>query len=111
MGAAWWMFDHARGIAHQTLLIAEQGSISSFYGMLTDSRSFTSYARHDYSPVASCKRMGEQDDFPMEAAHRLLVRVCCENIREVIESGRLTYFLYTEMEEIYENDISLVRRE
>ena len=89
MGAAWWMFDHARGIAHQTLLIAEQGSISSFYGMLTDSRSFTSYARHDYFRRILARIVAgwvEQDDFPIEAAHRLLVRVCCENIREVIES-------------------------
>ena len=89
MGAAWWMFDHARGIAHQTLLIAEQGSISSFYGMLTDSRSFTSYARHDYFRRILARIVAgwvEQDDFPMEAAHRLLVRVCCENIREVIDS-------------------------
>ena len=74
---------------HQTLLIAEQGSISSFYGMMTDSRSFTSYARHDYFRRILARIVAgwlEQDDFPMEAAHRLLVRVCCENIREVIES-------------------------
>ena len=47
-GAAWWFCDHKRGIIEQIENIAEVSDLSKFLGMLTDSRSFLSYARHDY---------------------------------------------------------------
>ena len=47
-GAAWWFCDHKRGIRQQLEVIAENSALGSFYGMLTDSRSFLSYARHNY---------------------------------------------------------------
>lgn len=48
LGAAWWFADHQRGIAETIRTIAEIQHIGGFLGMLTDSRSFLSYARHDY---------------------------------------------------------------
>ncbi|MDO4635877.1 MAG: glucuronate isomerase [Streptococcus sp.] len=47
-GAAWWFGDTERGMVSQMDALAEQGLLSTFVGMLTDSRSFLSYQRHDY---------------------------------------------------------------
>ncbi len=48
IGTAWWFNDHKRGITEVIKTVAEIGHLGSFLGMLTDSRSFLSYARHDY---------------------------------------------------------------
>jgi glucuronate isomerase len=48
IGAAWWFNDHIRGIEQTLETIAHSGYICSFIGMVTDSRSFLSYTRHDY---------------------------------------------------------------
>jgi glucuronate isomerase len=48
LGAAWWFCDHRRGIRELCAVLAETGYIGGFLGMLTDSRSFMSYPRHDY---------------------------------------------------------------
>lgn len=47
-GAAWWFGDTERGMIDQMDALSEQGLIATFVGMLTDSRSFLSYQRHDY---------------------------------------------------------------
>ncbi len=47
-GAAWWMNDHALGIRQHLGELSSRSALSVFVGMLTDSRSFLSYARHDY---------------------------------------------------------------
>ena len=47
-GSAWWFNDHFYGISEQLRNLASVGVIGSFVGMLTDSRSFTSYVRHEY---------------------------------------------------------------
>lgn len=47
-GSAWWFSDHKRGILDQMKTLGEQGMLANFVGMLTDSRSFLSYSRHDY---------------------------------------------------------------
>ena len=47
-GSAWWFCDHKRGITEQINTAAETGHLGVSFGMLTDSRSFLSYARHDY---------------------------------------------------------------
>ena len=61
-GAAWWFCDHKRGIEEQLQVIAETGHIGAFVGMLTDSRSFLSYARHDYFRRILCNLIGEWID-------------------------------------------------
>ncbi|MCF7932889.1 MAG: glucuronate isomerase [Acholeplasmataceae bacterium] len=47
-GAAWWFLDNIDGMTRQIKTLANNGSLSSFVGMLTDSRSFVSYPRHEY---------------------------------------------------------------
>ena len=48
MGAAWWFNDTASGIRNNLSLIAEHAALGTNLGMLTDSRSFSSYVRFDY---------------------------------------------------------------
>ncbi len=48
MGSAWWHNDHVSGIKNQLKTAAVYGLLPYFIGMLTDSRSFTSYCRHDF---------------------------------------------------------------
>ncbi len=57
-GAAWWFCDHKQGIIDQIETIAQLGDLSTFLGMLTDSRSFLSYARHDYFRRIFCSVLG-----------------------------------------------------
>lgn len=47
-GAGWWFADTKLGMISQMNALAEQGILANFVGMLTDSRSFLSYQRHDY---------------------------------------------------------------
>ena len=58
-GAAWWFCDTKSGIRKTLETIAELSSLGSFHGMLTDSRSFLSYARHDYYRRILCSLFGE----------------------------------------------------
>jgi len=59
VGAAWWFCDTKSGIRRVLETVAELSSLSSFNGMLTDSRSFLSYARHDYYRRILCSLIGE----------------------------------------------------
>ena len=47
-GSAWWFNDHKNGMRAQLESLAAEGHLATFVGMLTDSRSFLSYARHEY---------------------------------------------------------------
>ncbi|MGI5976768.1 MAG: glucuronate isomerase [Candidatus Limivicinus sp.] len=58
-GAAWWFNDHIRGIRAQLDELMETNSLASSVGMLTDSRSFTSFVRHEYFRRILCGRLGE----------------------------------------------------
>ena len=57
-GAAWWFNDHIRGIEDQISELMETGSLASSVGMLTDSRSFTSFVRHEYYRRILCAKLG-----------------------------------------------------
>lgn len=61
-GAAWWFNDHKEGITSHIKSIAEQGMLPWFVGMLTDSRSFLSYVRHDYFRRILCSFIGDMVD-------------------------------------------------
>lgn len=87
VGAAWWMLDHKRGIREVCETIAETGYIGTFLGMLTDSRSFFSYPRHDYFRRIFCELAGawvEADEYPFEAAQRLVDAVCYGNVKKIM---------------------------
>lgn len=57
-GAAWWLNDTIRGIEAQIDELMETGAISGSVGMLTDSRSFTSFVRHEYYRRILCRKLG-----------------------------------------------------
>lgn len=58
-GSAWWFNDHKIGMQNQMLSLANLGNLSGFVGMLTDSRSFLSYTRHEYFRRILCNLIGE----------------------------------------------------
>ncbi|SDA68059.1 glucuronate isomerase [Butyrivibrio sp. INlla18] len=66
-GSAWWFNDTKLGMEEQLQCVAESGNLSGFVGMLTDSRSFTSYTRHDYFRRILCNYLGslvDNGEFP-----------------------------------------------
>jgi glucuronate isomerase len=66
-GSAWWFNDTKLGMEQQLESVAESGNLSGFVGMLTDSRSFTSYTRHDYFRRILCNYLGslvENGEYP-----------------------------------------------
>lgn len=58
-GSAWWFNDTYTGMKNQLTALAEDGVLGNFIGMLTDSRSFISYPRHDYFRRLLCNLVGE----------------------------------------------------
>ncbi|WP_125767669.1 glucuronate isomerase [Lapidilactobacillus wuchangensis] len=58
LGAAWWFNDTAEGMNRQLTTFAEQSLLANFVGMLTDSRSFLSYPRHEYFRRVLCNYFG-----------------------------------------------------
>ncbi len=57
-GSAWWFNDHKTGMMNQMISLANLGNLSGFVGMLTDSRSFLSYTRHEYFRRIMCEFIG-----------------------------------------------------
>ena len=67
LGSAWWFNDHKKGMQTQLIDLAAEGHLATFVGMLTDSRSFLSYARHEYFRRILCDLLGtwvEDGEFP-----------------------------------------------
>lgn len=58
MGSGWWFNDNITGMENQMNALSLQGLLSRFVGMLTDSRSFVSYPRHDYFRRVLCNLIG-----------------------------------------------------
>ena len=58
LGSAWWFNDHIQGMRQQMITLANQGLLSRFVGMLTDSRSFLSFPRHEYFRRILCALVG-----------------------------------------------------
>ena len=58
-GSAWWFNDHINGMREQMSSLASLGYLAGFVGMLTDSRSFLSYPRHEYFRRILCGLLGE----------------------------------------------------
>lgn len=66
-GSAWWFNDNKTGMIDQMVSLANLGILGNFIGMLTDSRSFLSYARHDYFRRILCNLIGnwvENGEYP-----------------------------------------------
>ena len=66
-GSAWWFNDHKSGMIEQMTSLASLGLLGNFIGMLTDSRSFLSYTRHEYFRRILCELIGgwvENGEYP-----------------------------------------------
>ncbi|RXK17402.1 glucuronate isomerase [Macrococcus sp. DPC7161] len=83
-GAGWWFNDTKRGMLNQMASLSDQGMLMHFVGMLTDSRSFLSYSRHDYFRRILCTHIGQlvelgevpNDDVLLE---RMIKNICYNN--------------------------------
>lgn len=80
-GSAWWFNDHKKGMTEQLSTLAAEGYLAGFVGMLTDSRSFLSYPRHEYFRRILCERIGswvENGEYPNdEKALKTIVEGIC----------------------------------
>ena len=68
-GSAWWFNDHKAGMTEQMTSLANLGLLGNFVGMLTDSRSFLSYTRHEYFRRILCELIGnwvENGEYPAD---------------------------------------------
>jgi glucuronate isomerase len=83
-GSAWWFLDQLDGMEAQIRMLANMGLLSQFVGMITDSRSFLSWPRHDYFRRLLCQILGEdvrRGRLPndMDALGALVTDVCLRN--------------------------------
>ena len=83
-GSAWWFNDTKSGMEAQMRSLANLGLLGNFVGMLTDSRSFLSYARHDYFRRILCNMIGnwvENGEYPNDetALKKIVEGVCYKN--------------------------------
>lgn len=87
LGTAWWFCDHKHGMEYQMDSLADVGLISAFIGMLTDSRSFLSFPRHEYFRRILCNKIGtwvEDGEYPadMEYLGKLVKNICYQNAKD-----------------------------
>ena len=85
-GSAWWFNDHKVGMQDQMTSLANLGILSGFVGMLTDSRSFLSYTRHEYFRRILCDLLGnwvENGEFPadMETLGEIVTDISYNNAK------------------------------
>lgn len=88
-GAAWWFNDQKDGMERQIITLASYNLISTFVGMLTDSRSFLSYTRHDYFRRILCTYFGkliENGEYPndIEFVGKVIEDICYNNAHDYI---------------------------
>ena len=83
-GAAWWFNDHKVGMMEQMTTLANLGLLGNFIGMLTDSRSFLSYTRHEYFRRILCELIGgwvENGEYPDDKKRlgKMVEDICYRN--------------------------------
>ena len=88
-GSGWWFNDQKDGMERQITSLSQLGLISQFVGMLTDSRSFLSYTRHEYFRRILCNYIGnivENGEYPcdMEILGEIIENICYNNIEKYI---------------------------
>lgn len=86
-GSAWWFLDNRDGMEAQLRTLANVGALSRFVGMVTDSRSFLSYPRHEYFRRILCDLLGrwvEDGEYPADwgMLGNIVGGICCDNARK-----------------------------
>lgn len=88
-GSAWWFNDHKTGMTDQMVSLANLGLLGNFIGMLTDSRSYLSYTRHEYFRRILCELVGnwvENGEYPNDE------RVLGKMIENISYYNAVNYF-------------------
>jgi len=85
-GAAWWFLDQKDGMTKQINVLSNMGLLSRFVGMLTDSRSFLSFPRHEYFRRILCNLLGEDienGEIPNDIAWagKIIQDICYNNAK------------------------------
>ena len=87
VGPAWWFNDHLCGIDRQLRAFSANLPLGTYPGMVTDSRSFTSYIRHDYFRRIFASYLGkivESGRFSEQAAMEVTRRVFYDNAEQLV---------------------------
>ena len=79
-GAAWWFLDQKNGIEQQLNDLSDFGLLSHFVGMLTDSRSFMSFPRHEYFRRVLCNLIGKEVEEGLIPNDQNLLKAFLQNI-------------------------------
>jgi glucuronate isomerase len=90
-GAAWWFLDQKHGIIDQINALSNMGLLGRFVGMITDSRSFLSYPRHEYFRRILCNLLGndvENGELPadIEWLGNMVENICYFNAKKYFNS-------------------------
>lgn len=90
-GSAWWFLDNINGMIRQLDSVANNGMLSTSIGMLTDSRSFLSFPRHEYYRRILCNYIGEKVDngeFPNDIKYlsKMVKDICFYNAKNYLEN-------------------------
>ena len=88
-GSAWWFNDNIDGMREQMKALANLGAISKFVGMVTDSRSFLSYPRHEYFRRVLCALLGDMVEnglYPED------YDTLCPMVRDISYNNAINYF-------------------
>ncbi len=94
-GPGWWFLDQKYGMQEQMKTLAVSGLLSKFVGMLTDSRSFLSFARHEYFRRILCSFLGDQvenGELPadFELVGQMVKDICFNNAEQYFQVGKDT---------------------
>jgi len=86
LGSAWWFLDQKEGMERQMSALSALGLLSRFVGMLTDSRSFLSYSRHEYFRRLLCNMLGSDVEMgllpgDMNLLGNMVRDICFRNAR------------------------------
>ena len=88
-GSAWWFNDHKTGMIEQMTSLGNLGLLGNFIGMLTDSRSFLSYTRHEYFRRIMCELIGtwvENGEYPNDE------KVLEKLVKNISYNNAMNYF-------------------
>lgn len=93
-GSGWWFNDQKDGMVRQMEALSQLGLISRFVGMVTDSRSFSSYIRHEYFRRILCNKFGqwvENGEYPANLEHlgKIIQDICFNNAMNYLYNGQL----------------------
>lgn len=90
LGPAWWFLDNRFGMEDQLNAVSKIGVVSRFIGMLTDSRSFLSFSRHDYFRRILCHVFGQDMEegllpVDLEWTGEIIENICYHNARNYLD--------------------------